>query len=409
MTAGRNSDTRGLFALACLVFMVGGISGSAIGVVWIYVQADFNVTLSALGAMVTAATLGRLLTSSTSGPLINRFGIAFIMMAGLGITAGSMLGFALARTWLVVMLVAFGSGVGAGVMATGLNAFAAVHFSARQMNWLHGSWGIGSTIGPLLITLVVIDLGLDWRWAYVIFTSVRLLLLALFFLTRQRWRLSEARANGAGAEHASLGTTLRLPIIWLMAATFLLATGVELVTGQFAASFLIEARAIDAKTAGSWVSLYWASLTISRFAAGIIIARIGSGRFMRLNSLGMLLGAGLLAADLGSFGSLLGLALVGFAVAPFAPMLTSDTPGRVGPAHVANAIGLQFTGASLGMALLPWLAGVLAETQGLEIIPRFVFVTALATLALHEAMRLRDNPPRSPRQVRGKRKLRGML
>ncbi len=394
MMTERNSETRWLFALACLVFTVGGVSGSAIGVVWIYVQEDFNVTLSALGALVTAATLGRLLTSSTSGPLINHFGIAFMMMAGLVITAGSMFGFALAGSWLMVMLVAFGSGVGAGVMATGLNAFAAVHFSARQMNWLHGSYGIGSTIGPLLITFIVIDLGLDWRWAYVIFTFVRLLLFSLFFVTRHRWRLSEARAEGAGAKHASLATTLRLPIIWLMVGTFMLATGVELVAGQFANSFLIEARDIDAKTAGSWVSLYWASLTISRFAAGIIIARIGNGRFLRMNGLLMLLGAGLLAADLGALASLLGLATIGFAIAPFAPMLTSDTPGRVGRAHVANAIGLQFTGASLGMALLPWLAGVLAETQGLEIIPRFVFVTALATLALHEAIRLRERKVR---------------
>ena len=391
----QGKELRSLFALACLVFTVGGISGSAIGVVWIYVQADFQVTLSALGALVTSATLGRLLTSSTSGPLINRFGIAFIMMAGLLITAGSMFGFALAESWLMVMLVAFGSGVGAGVMATGLNAFAAVHFSARQMNWLHGSYGVGSTIGPLLITFIVIDLALDWRWAYVIFTLIRLLLFSLFFITRQRWRLSEARAEGAGGQHAAMGTTLRLPIIWLMAGTFMLATGVELVTGQFANSFLIEARAIDVKTAGSWVSLYWASLTISRFVAGIIIARLGSLRFLRLNGLVMLLGAGLLAADLGALSSLLGLAAIGFAIAPFSPMLASETPSRVGQAHVANAIGLQFTGASLGMALLPWLAGVLAETQGLEVIPRFVFVTALAALALHEAIRLRERKIRA--------------
>ncbi|MCY4146895.1 MAG: MFS transporter [Chloroflexi bacterium] len=397
MMTGRHGDARWLFALACLVFMVGGVSGSAIGVVWIYVQADFNVTLSALGALVTAATLGRLLTSSTSGPLINRFGIAFMMMAGLVIAAGSMLGFALAGSWLAVMLVAFGSGLGAGVMATGLNAFAAVHFSARQMNWLHGSWGIGSTIGPLLITFIVIDLSLDWRWAYVIFTIVRLLLFGLFFLTRQRWRLSEARADDAGAQHASLATTLRLPIIWLMVGAFMLATGVELVAGQFANSFLIEARDIDAKTAGGWVSLYWASLTISRFAAGMIIARIGNARFLRLNGFGMLLGAGLLAANQGALASLLGLALLGFAIAPFAPMLASDTPSRVGRAHVANAIGLQFAGASIGMALLPWLAGALAEAQGLEIIPRFVFVTALATLALHEAISLRERSRRARR------------
>ena len=158
---------------------------------------------------------------------------------------------------------------------------------------------------------------------------------------------------------------------------------------------MIEARAIDAKTAGAWVSLYWASLTISRFVGGIIIARLGSLRFLRLNSLLMLVGAALLAADMGALVSLLGLACIGFAIAPFSPMLTADTPGRVGPAHVANAIGLQFTAASLGMALLPWLAGWLAETQGLEVIPRFVFVTALATLALHEAICLRERKIRA--------------
>ena len=386
----RARDTSRLYLLACLVFLVGGISGSAIGVVWIYVQADFNVTLSALGALVTAATLGRLLTSSGSGPLINRFGIAFVMMAGLCTTAASMIGFALAQSWLMVMAVAFGSGVGAGVMATGLNAFAAVHFSARQMNWLHGSYGVGSTIGPLLITFIVIDLGLDWRWAYVVFTLIRLGLLLLFWRTRQQWRLSEARAGESSRRHAALGQTLRLPIIWLMVGTFVLATGVELVAGQFATSFFIDARGLDAKVAGNWVSMYWASLTIGRFASGAIITRINNGLYLRLNGLGIMLGAGLLAANLSPLSSLLGLALVGLAIAPFAPLMTSDTPGRVGQSHVANAIGLQFTGASLGMALLPWLAGVLAETKGLEIIPQFVFVIALLTLALHEGIQRRE-------------------
>ena len=192
MNASRRHTSLKLFILSCFVFAVGGVSNSAIGVVWIYVQADFNVTLSALGALVTAATLGRILTSSSSGPLINRFGIASIMMAGVSVTAASMLGFALAHSWTAVMLVAFGSGVGSGIMATGLNTFAAVNFSARQMNWLHGSFGIGSAIGPLLITTIVIDLGLDWRWAYVVFTLIRIVVLLMFWLTRDEWRIGEA-------------------------------------------------------------------------------------------------------------------------------------------------------------------------------------------------------------------------
>ena len=390
MNTRSREDTVLLFFLSCAVFAVGGISGSAIGVVWIYVQVDFDVTLSALGALVSAATLGRMITSAGSGPLINRFGIATVMMLGVSITAGSMFGFALAPSWFVVMLVAFGSGVGAGAMATGLNAFAAVHFSARRMNWLHGSYGIGSTIGPLLITTIVIDLALDWRWAYVVFTLIRLVILALFYITRDRWRISEALEKRDAASHARLGNTLRLPIVWLMVATFAFATGVELVTGQFAHSFLIESRLIDPKTAGAWVSLYWASLTIGRFVSGFIIARVSSGAFLRLNTLCIMLGAALLALNASELSSLAGLALIGFAVAPFAPLLASDTPGRVGNAHVANAIGLQFTGASIGMAALPWLAGVLAEALSPEVIPQFVFAVALATFLLHEAILWQD-------------------
>ncbi len=394
-----NSSSRGgtvkLFALSCAVFIVGGISGSAIGVVWIYVQDDFKVTLSALGALVAAATLGRLLTSAASGPLINRLGLAWVMMGSLGITAASMLGFALAPSWLVVMLVAFGSGVGAGIMATGLNAFAALHFSARRMNWLHGSYGIGSTLGPLLITTIVIDLSLDWRYAYLLFTLIRLALALLFFLTRRDWQLDAAQSRRERRDSASLRATLRLPILWLMGSAFMFAVGTELVTGQFANSFFIDARGITPKVAGVWVSLYWASLTVSRFLAGIIIARISLGSFLRLNSLGILAGAALLGANLSAGGSLLGLALIGFAIAPFSPLMASATPGRVGAAHVANAIGLQFTGASLGMVILPWLAGILAEALGLEAIPQFVFALALLTFLSHEAILRRER--RQPR------------
>ncbi len=389
--AGPQEDNRlKLYILACGVFVVGGISNSAIGVVWIYVQADFNVTLSALGALVTAATLGRILTSSSSGPLINRFGIASNMMAGMFLAAVSMLGFALAPSWPAVMLVAFGSGVGGGIMATGLNTFAAVNFSARQMNWLHGSFGIGSTIGPLLITTIVIDLGLDWRWAYLVFTLIRLVALLMFWLTRREWRIGEAKGNAAASGHAKMRATLRLPLIWLMIGAFMMAVGTELVAGQFANSFLIEARSIDAKAAGAWVSAYWASLTLSRFFAGFILGRISNRLFLRLNSIGLMLGAGLLWLNLGPLSSLCGLALIGFCIAPFAPLMTSDTPGRVGQAHTANAIGLQFTGASIGMAFLPWLAGALAEQVGLEFIPQFVFLVALLTFFLHEAILWRE-------------------
>ena len=386
----RQTSSNKLFLLSCAIFAVGGLHGGAIGVIWIYVQADFGLTLSGLGTLVTAATIGRLFTSFASGPLINRFGIAWVLITGISITTLSLLIFAAAPLWIIALFAGLLSGVGSGVMAAGINAFAAVNFSARHMNWLHGSFGIGSTIGPLVVTTIVIDLGLTWRWAYVFFALTRIIFVILFFLTRHEWTIGEAKNKVGQRAHATLRHTLRLPIVWLMVGTFMMATGTELVAGQFSNNFLIEARLIDAKVAGTWVSMYWASLTLSRFLVGFIITRIGNGMFVRLNMIGVMLGAGLLWSGFSDVSTFLGLALIGFCIAPFAPILTSDTPTRVGTHHVANAIGFQFTGASLGMAILPWLAGVLAESLGLEIIPQFILIIALITFVLHETILWRD-------------------
>lgn len=405
MRFSRRDDTANLWIISCLIFIVGGLGAGTLGVVWIYIEADFKVTLSALGAMLTAATIGRTITSSVSGPIIGRFGVAWVMMGGAFIGIFSQLGLALSPSWPMFMVAALCHGFGSGVMGVGLNAFAAVHFSARRMNWLHGSFGIGSTIGPFLVTTIVIDLGIDWRWIYALFAATRVLMLLIFYLTRDQWRISEAKAKGQGGAHARMRRTMRLPLVWLLVGAWLMATGNELVAGQFANSFLINARSIEPKVAAAWVSMYWASLTLSRFVAGVVITRISSTSFLRLNNIGIMVGAGLLWSNLSPLASMIGLAMIGFCIAPFAPLMASATPGLVGGAHTANAMGLQLTGASLGMALLPWLGGILAETVGLEVIPQFIFAIALITFCMYEGIAWRDVnptpkplvPPRSPR------------
>ena len=43
------------------------------------------------------------------------------------------------------------------------------------MSWLHASYGVGATLGPLLMTTVLAS-GLGWRWGYAI---IALLLAAM--------------------------------------------------------------------------------------------------------------------------------------------------------------------------------------------------------------------------------------
>lgn len=379
-----------LFILSCLAFVIGGLAGGALGVAWIHIQAQFNLPLSSLGILVGVTTVGRLTTSSASGPLINRFGIAWVLIAGMFVSTIGSLGYVIAPSWEMLIFAAFVMGVGTGVLSTGLNSYAAVNFSTSQMNWLHASFGLGSTIGPMIVTVIVIDFGLMWQWSYAFLTLIRFVILVLFVATRNDWRTIHDDRQPEAPSSAGIRDTMRLPIVWMLILIFLVGVGLEATTGQLANNLLVNGRSIDPKVAGTWVSIYWGSLTVSRILVGFVVERVSNGVFLRLNMLGIIIGTGLLWSNLSPVTSFLGLAIIGFTIAPFAPLMTSDTPIRVGHSHTANLIGFQFTGAGIGMALLPWLAGVLGETFGLESIPPFLFTAAILMFLLHELILRRD-------------------
>jgi fucose permease len=79
----------------------------------------------------------------------------------------------------------------------------------------------------------------------------------------------------------------------------------------------------------------------------------------------------------------LGVFVVGFAMAPVFPGLISSTSRRVGKQHAANTIGIQISAAGLGGALLPALAGFLARRFSLEAIPVMLAVSLLGMLMLY--------------------------
>jgi fucose permease len=85
----------------------------------------------------------------------------------------------------------------------------------------------------------------------------------------------------------------------------------------------------------------------------------------------------------------LGLALLGFSIAPIFALMVSDTQERLGPVHAPNAIGFQIAAAAIGGGALPALAGVLAKNLGLEVIPPFLLAVTLTLLLLIETIHRR--------------------
>ena len=345
----------------------------------------FGLPLDAVGLVFLASTSGYFLASSTSGRWMAQWGAARLLVTSAVLSAAGLLGFALAPTWAMILLFSLLIGTGGGLLDGTLNIYFAANFGPRLMNWLHASFGIGATLGPLVMTAILRS-GVSWRWGYSLAAVLNIVLIGLFGVSSSRWTRTSGAASAAEPRGAPAAReTLRLPVVWLGVGLFLIYTGLEVSAGQWSFSLFTDSRHVPQEMAGLWVSLYWGSFTVGRILFGAIVAWVRPVALIRLCMTGVAGAAVLLGWRPLTHLDFLPLALFGFSLSPIFALMITRTQERLGPEHAPHAIGLQVAAAALGVGVLPGLAGVLASRLGLEVIPPFLLAATLLMLVMFEA------------------------
>lgn len=378
-----------LLALAFGSFIVLGLPDGMLGVAWPSMSTTFDVPLGALGILLTAFTVGYVTTSLLLGTLIARFGYARVLITSLAALGTSGVLFVLSPLWILVVVAATVMGTGAGLLDGGLNAFGAHRFRPRDLNWLHAAYGIGATIGPFVMTPLVVT-GRSWRIGYLLVAALSAVGTVLFLRRRSAWTIAEnedkTETDGVETTPAAGATGGRRAIVLVSVALFFLYTGIEVVAGQWAFSLLSISRRMPAAGAGAAVAVYYGALTVGRIVFGFISERIQPTRLLRIVLSGALLGTALIWIPAPTALAPVGLALLGFSLAPVFPMLVGQTPDRVGPRLASHMIGIQIAAANLGAVTFVGLTGIGVEVWSLEIVGPSLVGAALAFVLLHELL-----------------------
>lgn len=383
------SPHRLLLVIAYLGFISLGLPDTLIGVAWPSVREHFARQQGDAAWIFFGAGASYFLAGLFTGRLLGKLGIGLLLAGSSLLVAGSGFGYGTAPVWLLFASCALLHGLGSGAIDTGLNHYVANHFSARHMNWLHACYGIGATLGPLIMTTMLVRMN-SWRAGYLTVAALLLTLTLLFGFTRKLWDApAEPGAvpeETAGAPSMGMLEVLRNGAVWMQILLFFIYTGLEVTVGQWSFTLLTESRGVAKETAGLWVTLYWASLTTGRILFGFVVDRTGIDRVLRFSMLGAVTGMALFAVKGPPLVSAFALAMTGLGLASIYPCLMTRTPQRLGKARAAHAIGFQVSFAMIGAAALPSVCGWLAQHSGLEVVAVAALVMAAALLVLHELL-----------------------
>ena len=170
--------------LSLASFVLLGLPDGMLGTAWPSMRTTFGAPVGALGLILLLATAGSVLVTAFVGTLIRRLGVpALLAVAGLCAAVG-FAGFALAPGLGLVLGVAVLTGAAAGLMDGGLNTAIGLSGRQRLLNLLHGAYGVGTALGPLVVTAAILT-G-SWRPAYLALTVLDLIIAGCWLRHRRR-------------------------------------------------------------------------------------------------------------------------------------------------------------------------------------------------------------------------------
>ena len=365
-------------------FISLGLPDGVMGVAWPAVRVDMGQPLAAVGVFTLVGTVCAAVSSYFAGAIVKRVGTGAVVAASCLVTALALVGYGYAPSFAWLVALSIPMGIGAGAVDTSLNHFVAAHYSSRHMNWLHGFWGVGATLGPLIMSWAVANPA-GWTLGTRTIGLMQLALAVALFLTLALWAREKAKhAEDVSAESATLlFKPLNPQAMWLAPTCFLLYVSAEMGTGLWAASILATDRGMPLAQAGVWVSVYFGAITVGRFAVGLVANWLGNRKLVQLGICVAALGAALFAAH-GWVGdaSLAGLVLMGLGCAPIFPSLMHETARRFPEDVARKVISRQMIFAYIGIAVIPAAFGVLATWAGLAVIMPVVVALLLAMLVV---------------------------
>lgn len=384
-----------LIPLIYLAFISLGLPDSVLGVAWPSMRQSLGAPLEAAGLIALILTSCSALSSVASGFLNKRFGTGRIVLVSTLLTAMGLTGYSFAPSFLWVLVSALPLGFGGGAIDSSLNGYVASHYSSRHMNWLHASWGVGATLGPLLMTAFIASRG--WRSGYQTIASIQAFLALLFVLALRLWdraeRHEDTRTKTDKAEERAATkrkiSGIRRIESWLQVGMYAAYSACEFSVGIWTASMLRESRGIAADVAGNWVSLYYGGIMTGRVLTGLVADRLGNRLMARLGILTAAAGCALLCLRSADWLALPGLLLLGLGFAPIYPCMMHETPERFDEETYRRVIGLSIGAANIGASVLPALVGVLMSAAGLEILGPCVGAFILILLCLSEILNRR--------------------
>lgn len=356
-----------------IAFIGLGIPDSLFGTAWPAIYTEFDIPISFASFVTIIISCGTIISSMFSAKVINRFGTNKVSAFSTALTAAALAGFSFSESLWFLCLFAVPLGLGAGAIDTALNNYVAVHYSASHMSFLHCFYGIGVSVSPYIMSVVISGKS-GWRGGYRIAFIIQLCITLLLIVSLPVWKKVHPQRveEEDSAKTLSLKEIVKIPGVITMCCLFFTTCSIECTCGGWGSTFLVEYKHISVDQAAKMVMFYYIGMALGRFLSGILATWLNSWQIIKIGQ--YVLGGAiiLLLLPFAPIVSSVGLFLIGLGNGPLFPNFNYLTPQNFGRDISQSVMGVQMASAYVGIMFAPALCGILGQLIDMSIFPKYL-------------------------------------
>ncbi|KAH6622935.1 major facilitator superfamily domain-containing protein [Chaetomium tenue] len=368
-------------------FILMGMTDGALGALLPYIEGYYSISYTVVSLVFLSPFVGYLLAALLNNLIHHHFGQLGVAILGPVSRLIGIVPLVFHPPYPALPVILLFTGFGNGIEDSAWNAWVGnMHRANELLGFLHGAYGLGATIGPLIATAMVTRAGLPWYTFYYVMIGADGL--ALFLTVPAFWRATAKVHRAAmleasnGAPRTTTRTVLRSPVVWLVALFLLGYVGAEVSLGGWITTFMLRVRHAPPFMAGLTATFFWLGLTVGRVVLGFVTGMIGEKLAIAVYLL-LSVALQLLYWLVPNFAaSATFVTFLGFFLGPLFPAAVVAATKLLPRDHHVSAIGFAAAFGGGGAALFPFAVGAIAQSKGVEVLQPVVLAILVFILLM---------------------------